>query len=112
MQLVAKPSLCSCAVFTNRTNQAVYLESGIGDVNTGDAVVPPQQSFSQRFDWAGAKPTDFYIIRAWTDKGSPMRFGTDVTFTITPWEDCAQASCPFEPMMLNVGQSGHNPGDR
>ena len=112
VQLVAKTSLCSCVVFSNRTDQPLYLESSLGEADTGDAVVAPQASLTQRFDWAGTKPRDYYIVKAWTTAGAPLRFGTHVSYTIAPWEDCAKASCEFSPLMMSVGQSGRNPGDR
>lgn len=112
VQLVAKTSLCSCIVFNNRTDQPVYLESGIGDADTGDAVMPPGSILRQRFDWAGTKPEHFYTVRAWTAQGTPLHFGSQVSFTIAPWEDCAKAACEFAPMMMNAGQSGRVPGDR
>jgi len=112
LQLAAKPPLCSCIVFQNRTDQPVFIEGSHEDATTGSVVVAARSQVGQRFDWAGPKPDDFYNLRAWTSDGSQLRFGTHVTFNIAPWEDCSRAACAFEPMMLNLGLSGHNPGDR
>src|SRR5262245_24953212 len=59
VELAAKTSLCSCAVFENRTDQPVFIDSSLDEASTGDAVVPARSSLQQRFDWAGPKPGDF-----------------------------------------------------
>lgn len=110
--LAAKPPLCACVAFENRTDQPVLLEGSYDDATTGHAVVPARSRLGQRFDWAGPKPDDFYTLRVWSDQGAPLRFGTDVRFSISPWEDCAKAACEFVPMMMNVGLTGQSPGDR
>jgi hypothetical protein len=112
VELAAKTPLCGCLTFENRTDQPVFIESSLDDATTGSAVVPARSFLGQRFDWAGAQPDDFYILKAWTGQGSQLRFGTDVTFSVSPWEDCAKAACAFEPMMMDVGLTGTNPGDR
>lgn len=112
LQLVAKTSLCSCVVFDNPTDQPVLLEAEIGDAETGHVVVPPKASIYQRFDWAGSRPTDYYSVRAWTAQGSQVPFRSHMRYLISPWEDCDQAACKYEPMMMNVGGSGQDPGDR
>jgi hypothetical protein len=112
MQLAAKTPLCSCVAFQNRTAQPVFLEASLDSATTGNAVVPAKSLLTQRFDWAGPKPDDFYTLTAWTGEGTQLLFGTDVTFSVAPWEDCAKAACEFAPMMMNVGLTGRNPGDR
>ncbi len=112
VDIAAKPPLCSCITFENRTDHPVYLEASLDEATTGDVVVPARSMLGQRFDWAGPKPNDFYVLRAWTGNGAPLRFGTDVTFSTTPWGDCAKEACSFAPMMMNVGLTGRNPGDR
>jgi hypothetical protein len=112
VQLAAKTPLCSCIVFENRSAQPVFIESSLDDASTGNVVVPAQSTLGQRFDWAGPEPNDFYILRAWTGNGSLLRFGNEVTFSVSPWEDCAKAACEFAPMMMNVGLTNRNPGDR
>jgi hypothetical protein len=90
----------------------VFIEASLDDATTGDVVVPARGHLGQRFDWAGPKPDDFYTVSVWTGQGSQLRFGTDVAFSVSPWEDCAKAACAFQPMMMNVGLTGRNPGDR
>jgi hypothetical protein len=114
LEVAAKPPLCACITFQNRTNQPVYIDSSLDDANTGDGVVPAQSQLAQRFDWAGPRPNDFYVLRAWTANSTRLHFGdnADVSFTVTPWADCAKTACQFAPMMMNVGLTGRNPGDR
>ena len=114
MELAAQTPLCSCVTFENRTDQPVFLEGSLHDAMTGHVVVPARSLLRQRFDWAGAgdRDEDFYILKAWTDQGSPLRFGTHVTFSISPWEDCTKAACEFAPMMMDAGLTGRSPGDR
>ena len=112
VELAAKVPLCACVSLQNRTDQPVYIEGSLDSAMTGDVVVPARSLVAQRFDWAGPKPNDFYILRAWTAQGSQLRFGTEVTFSVSPWGDCAKVACEFAPMMMNVGLTGRNPGDR
>lgn len=110
--LAAKPPLCACIAFENHTDRPVFLQSSVDDATTGDAIVPARARLMQRYDWAGPKPNDFYAVRAWTGEGSPLRFGSDVAFSVSAWGDCAKTACEFAPMMMNVGLTGRNPGDR
>lgn len=114
MELAAKPPLCACITFENRTAQPVYIESSLDEATTGDVVVPAQSALAQRFDWAGPKPNDYYVLRAWTAQSTRLHFGAaaDVSYSVTPWADCAKIACEFAPMMMNVGITGRNPGDR
>jgi hypothetical protein len=112
VQVGAKPPLCACIIFENRTQEPVFIESSLDDASTGNVVVPAQSRLGQKFDWGGPELDDFYVLRVWTGHGSLLRFGTDVTFSVSPWEDCAKAACEFAPMMMNAGLTGRNPGDR
>lgn len=112
VELAAKTPLCACIAFENRTSNPVYIESSLEEATTGDVVVAPHANLAQRFDWAGPKPDDFYEVRAWTAEGTRLHFGTDVTFSVSALADCEKTTCQFAPMMMNVGITGRNPGDR
>jgi len=112
LAMAAKTPLCACLNFHNGTNEPVYIEARHGDATTGGVTVPAGSTVAQMFDWAGPNPQDFYLVRAWTPKGTALQFGTEVPYSVSPWADCEKTSCKFAPMMMDVGLTGRNPGDR
>jgi hypothetical protein len=112
LAMASRTSLCACLNFHNSTKDPVYIEASHDDATTGGLTVPAGATIGQRFDWAGPKPRDFYLVRAWTTDGVPLQFGTAVTYTVSSWADCDKTACQFEPMMMDVALTGRNPGDR
>lgn len=90
----------------------MYIEARHDDAATGGVTVAGGSTVGQMFDWAGPRPQDLYLVRAWTANGTALRFGTDVTYSVSAWADCEKTSCKFEPMMMDIGLTGRNPGDR
>ena len=113
LELVARSSLCACVFLENKTDQPITVESVLRRASTGSAPIAPGTRLAQRFDWAGSEPDDLYILSTWDTKGTALRFADAVNMSITPWSDCAALpACEFKPLMMNVGLTGRNPGDR
>jgi hypothetical protein len=79
----------------------VFIRSQLRGSTSGGAAVNPQQSRRFRFDWAGPRPDDYYIIDATDEQANDLDMATVFAMEARP-VDCEAETCIYDTLLLNV----------
>lgn len=101
LQVAAEEPVCGCLTLTNRTAQRVFIRSQLRGSTSGGAAINPQQARRFRFDWAGPRPEDYYIIDASDEQGNDVDMASVFDMEARP-VDCESPTCIYDTLLLNV----------
>jgi hypothetical protein len=107
LEVAAEPGLCSCASFTNKSNQQIQLLARFGDLDLGRATLAPGHRLTARFDWAGDATDEAYVIEVFGTDGQRLDVGDVVDARELPGSrPCSAAGCPWLPLNMGVVTKG------
>jgi hypothetical protein len=101
LQVASEQPVCGCLTLTNQTDHVVLLRSEIGGSTSGGAAIHPSETRRFRFDWAGPRPGDVYIIDAMDEHGKDLVISDVLAMDAQPI-DCEAPTCIFDTLLLNV----------
>jgi hypothetical protein len=96
LRVAATEPLCGCLQVTNTSSAPLRIRSIMGTHFLGVLDLPPGQSTSAHYDWAGAQGTDTYILEMWDEHGKQLKARDVIRIDDTGW--------PYQPCI------GHLPG--
>jgi hypothetical protein len=106
--VAADEPFCGCLRLKNVSRQPVMITSRLsGLFQRGSLVLQPNQESNEKFDWAGPRGGDRYILEAFTTDTVPKPLLIrDVVRRVDigwPFRPCDLIKCNFDPLFMNAG---------
>jgi hypothetical protein len=103
LELASDPGLCGCVTIVNKSDRPLTLRASFGPIHVGRAKLAPGQSITARFDWAGDRADQTYVIDAVDDAGRKL----DMLEVLeigehTGSRSCANPGCAWGPLNMKV----------
>jgi hypothetical protein len=101
LQVAAEQPGCGCLTLRNTSAEPILLRSTLRGATSGGARINAGKTRQFRFDWAGPRPDDRYIVEAMDLSGNELDISQKVFMEARP-VDCNSEVCIFDTLLLNV----------
>ncbi|MDE3155388.1 MAG: hypothetical protein KGN76_09815 [Acidobacteriota bacterium] len=106
LRLAAEQPDCGCLTILNRSGRTLLLRATLRGAPVGGAEVAAGAQLVFRFDWAGPRDNDYYLLEGIED-GQHVDLRQALQLGESPrWQPCETIACPYGSLQMNVAETG------